>query len=67
MRQLLVVTGQQSMSYHPFWPDGQRFAFVLTHDIETEEGQAHVRAVADLDESFGFRSSLQLCAGGLPS
>jgi peptidoglycan/xylan/chitin deacetylase (PgdA/CDA1 family) len=57
MRQLLVVTGQQSMNYHPFWPDGQRFAFVITHDIETEEGQAHARAVADLDESFGFLSS----------
>jgi hypothetical protein len=57
MRQLLLVTGQQSMGYHPFWPDGQRFAFVLTHDIETQEGQAHTRAVADLDGSFGFRSS----------
>ena len=57
MRQLLAVTGQQSMAYHPFWPDGQRFAFVLTHDVETEQGQAHVRALADLDESFGFRSS----------
>jgi peptidoglycan/xylan/chitin deacetylase (PgdA/CDA1 family) len=57
MRQLLIVTGQQSMSHHSFWPYGRRFAFVLTHDIETEEGQGHVRAVADLDGSFGFRSS----------
>jgi peptidoglycan/xylan/chitin deacetylase (PgdA/CDA1 family) len=57
MWQLLVVTGQQSISYYPLWPHGQPFAFVLTHDIETEEGQAYVRAVADLDESFGFRSS----------
>ncbi len=57
MRQLLVVTGQQSMGCHSFWPNGQHFAFVLTHDVETEEGQAYVRAVADLDKSFGFRSS----------
>lgn len=57
MRQLLAVTGQQSMGYHPFWPDGQRFAFVLTHDVETEGGQARVRELADLDASFGFRSS----------
>jgi hypothetical protein len=57
MQQLLVVTGQASMGYRPFWPDGGRFAFVLTHDVETREGQAHVRAVADLDKSFGFRSS----------
>jgi hypothetical protein len=44
------------MDFHPFWPGGQRFAFVITHDIETEEGQAHARMVANLDESFGFRS-----------
>jgi peptidoglycan/xylan/chitin deacetylase (PgdA/CDA1 family) len=57
MRQLLILTGQQSISYHPFWPDGQRFAFVITHDVETKNGQAYARAVADLDESFGFKSS----------
>jgi hypothetical protein len=62
MRQLLVVTGQQSTGYQSLWPDGQRFALVLTHDIETEEGQAHARAVADLDKSFGFRS----CFGFVP-
>jgi hypothetical protein len=57
MRQLLMVPGQQSNCFRHFWPGGRRFAFVLTHDIETAEGQAYVRAVADLDESFGFRSS----------
>jgi len=57
MRQLLVITGQQSINYHSFWPGGQRFAFVLTHDIETDEGQANVRAVADLEERYNFRSS----------
>ncbi|MDH4208375.1 MAG: hypothetical protein OEV76_05840, partial [Anaerolineae bacterium] len=57
MRQLLMVQGEQSVCYRQFWPGGGRFAFVLTHDIETAEGQAQVRTVADLDESFGFRSS----------
>lgn len=57
MQQLLVITGRQSIGYRPFWPNGQQYAFVLTHDIEMEEGQAYVRAVADLEESFGFRSS----------
>jgi peptidoglycan/xylan/chitin deacetylase (PgdA/CDA1 family) len=57
MRQLLMVLRQQSMCYRHFWPGGHRFAFVLTHDIETAEGQAYVRAVADLDEGLGFRSS----------
>jgi peptidoglycan/xylan/chitin deacetylase (PgdA/CDA1 family) len=57
LRQLLILTGKRSISYRSFWPDGRRFAFVLTHDIETAAGQAAARAVADLDESFGFRSS----------
>jgi hypothetical protein len=41
----------------PFWPYGHQFAFVLTHDIEEHSGQKFVRAVADLEESLGFRSS----------
>ena len=57
IRQLLIVIGQSSISFRHFWPEGKRFAFVLTHDIETKEGQAFVRAVADLEEGLGFRSS----------
>ena len=40
-----------------FWARGNRFAVVLTHDIETTEGQSFVRKVADLEENLGFRSS----------
>jgi peptidoglycan/xylan/chitin deacetylase (PgdA/CDA1 family) len=56
-RQLLITLDRSSMSFRYFWPEGSRYAFVLTHDVETEEGQAYVRAVADLEECFGFRSS----------
>ena len=41
----------------PIWPDGHRFAFVLTHDVEDADGQKFIPAVADLEEEFGFRSS----------
>jgi ribosomal protein S18 acetylase RimI-like enzyme/peptidoglycan/xylan/chitin deacetylase (PgdA/CDA1 family) len=54
---LLESTAADSLPCIAFWPDGQRYAFVLTHDIETAEGQSHVRELADLDASFGFRSS----------
>lgn len=57
MRQLLIATDKHSLSFKHFWPEGHRFAFVLTHDIETAEGQVYVRAVADLEENSGFRSS----------
>ena len=57
MRQLLELTGRHAFSFAHFWPYGHRFAFVLTHDIETAEGQAYARMVADLEEDLGFRSS----------
>jgi glycosyltransferase involved in cell wall biosynthesis len=42
------------------WPDGKQFAFVLTHDVETRHGHDKCRALMDLEESMGFRSSFNL-------
>ncbi|MGB6222625.1 hypothetical protein [Haloferula sp.] len=39
------------------WPEGKRFALVVTHDIESEEGLSKVRKLAELEQVFGFRSS----------
>lgn len=57
MHQVLHASGQESISCRCFWPSGRAYAFVLTHDVETKEGQSYVRTVADLDENYGFRSS----------
>jgi len=57
MRQLLLLRHEQTLCFRSFWPDNAPFALVLTHDIETAEGQAYVRVIADLEESLGFRSS----------
>jgi peptidoglycan/xylan/chitin deacetylase (PgdA/CDA1 family) len=57
MRQLLIAMGKDSLPFKCFWPHGHKFALVLTHDVETAKGQAHIRAVADLEERLGFRSS----------
>jgi peptidoglycan/xylan/chitin deacetylase (PgdA/CDA1 family) len=54
---LLERLNRPSARYIEFWPSGHPYAFVLTHDVETEAGQAYVRAVADLDAAYGFRSS----------
>jgi peptidoglycan/xylan/chitin deacetylase (PgdA/CDA1 family) len=53
---LLEILGRANLPFIDFWPDGRRFAFVLTHDIETAEGQAFASNVADIDAAFGFRS-----------
>ena len=57
LRQLLAIRGERAINYRTLWPERRRFAFVLTHDIETSQGQAFVRQVADLEEQMGFRSS----------
>lgn len=41
----------------PLWPDSAQAAFVLTHDIESKNGQRFIRTLADLEEEMGFRSS----------
>lgn len=39
------------------WPDGKRFALVLTHDVETAEGHAKTEKLMRLEMELGFRSS----------
>ncbi len=41
---------------HP-WPDGARFAFVPTHDVETADGLRNIERIANMEEELGFRSS----------
>lgn len=38
------------------WPEGKRFALVLTHDVETAKGHERCRRLAALEESLDFRS-----------
>lgn len=46
------------------WPDGRQFALVFTHDVESEEGLARVRELAELEMRHGFRSSFNLIPEG---
>jgi len=57
MAQALRILDCDALQFAQFWPGGKHVALVLTHDIETARGQEFVRAVADLEESLGFRSS----------
>lgn len=41
----------------PGWPDGKKFAIVLTHDVDSPKGYAKSRQLMELDERMGFRSS----------
>lgn len=38
------------------WPEGKRFALVLTHDVDTEKGQERCLPIVDIERALGFRS-----------
>lgn len=40
----------------PGWPEGKKFAIVLTHDVDGATGLAKCRQLMELDQSLGFRS-----------
>src|SRR6516162_9674599 len=39
------------------WPNGKKFAVVLTHDVESATGVRKCRELMRLEQKLGFRSS----------
>lgn len=39
------------------WPENKKFAFILTHDVETAEGQLKCEELANIEIELNFRSS----------
>jgi len=48
----------------PGWPQGRKFAFVLTHDVEGPDGLAKCRQLAELEMELGFRSCFNFIPEG---
>lgn len=46
------------------WPDGKRFAFVLTHDVEGRKGMERCASLAQLESERDFRSSFNFIPEG---
>ena len=46
------------------WPNGKKFALVLTHDVEGSAGLRQCRQVMDLELKLGFRSSFNFIPEG---
>src|SRR5215471_3358474 len=46
------------------WPEGKRFAFVVTHDVEGAKGLDRCRRLSELDASLGFRSAFNFVPEG---
>ena len=60
---ILEVAGKAPEGW-PGWPDGKRFAFVLTHDVEGRKGLARCQQLSALDARFGFRSAFNFVPEG---
>src|SRR5438105_2000403 len=50
----LPPTPWQGLPYS--WPDGNHACLLLTHDVETDEGQSNVGSLAEIEAEFGIRS-----------
>lgn len=46
------------------WPDGKKFALVLTHDVETAKGQEACWRLMNVEKHLGFRSSFNFVPEG---
>ncbi len=46
------------------WPDDKSFAFLLSHDVETQIGYDKIGPLVDLEESLGFRSVVNFIPEG---
>ncbi len=48
------------------WPEGKRFALVLTHDVEKLKGQSRCMDLMMLEKSMGFRTAFNFVAEDYP-
>lgn len=48
----------------PGWPEGKKFAFVLTHDVEGQAGLNKCRQLMEVEQELGFRSSFNFVPEG---
>ena len=48
----------------PGWPDGKRFALVLTHDVEGNRGVSRVQQLMNLELKHGFHSCFNFVPEG---
>lgn len=48
----------------PGWPEGKKFALVLTHDVESKVGAARCRQLMGMELERGFRSSFNFIPEG---
>jgi len=60
----IMPGSEQAPENWPGWPEGKKFAFVLTHDVESKTGLSRCRSLMQLELDLGFRSSFNFIPEG---
>lgn len=66
LRQELRGSGAERVPLVNNWPEGKRFAAVLTHDVEGPAGVANIGRVLEVERRHGFVSSWNFCGDWYP-
>jgi len=66
VREQLAARGAERLPFVNFWPAGQRFAVILTHDVEGSRGVQRIPELLDIERRHGFVSSWNFVAEGYP-
>lgn len=53
----IIPASERPPSNWQGWREGKKFAFVLTHDVESSAGLANCRSLAQLEMELGVCSS----------
>jgi hypothetical protein len=66
LRRRLRASGEDRLPLVNYWPDGRRFAVVVTHDVESSPGVANVETLLDLERRHRIVSSWNFVAEDYP-
>jgi len=59
-RPILAKAGVERLPFIWFWPDGHRYAGILTHDIETAAGRDYCDSLMRMEAEFKLVSSFEV-------
>jgi peptidoglycan/xylan/chitin deacetylase (PgdA/CDA1 family) len=66
LRTQIAASGADRVPLVGFWPEGRRFAAILTHDVEGVAGVRNIRRVLEIERRHGFVSSWNFVAEWYP-
>lgn len=61
-RRQLAETGAARVPFVGYWPEGHRFASIVSHDVEGPEGIANIPRVLEIERKHGVVSCWNFCA-----